>query len=147
MARTIAGVTEDIEAMRFNTAISKLMVCVREITRDEGLYRKEAEEFVLLLAPLAPHLAEELWNRLGHSDSLAYEAWPEANGELLEDDKISIVLQVNGKKRDELQVDKSISEADLKELALASEKVQGHLSGREPKKVIVVPGRLVNIVG
>ena len=147
MARTIAGVTEDIEAMRFNTSISKLMVCVRDITRNDELFREEAEKFVLLLSPLAPHLAEELWNQLGHAESLAYESWPEVDGDLLEDEKTQIVIQVNGKKRDELEVDKSISEADLKELALTSEKVQAHLSGREPKKVIVVPGRLVNIVG
>jgi leucyl-tRNA synthetase len=140
-------VTEDIEGMRFNTAISKLMVFVRDITRDDELPREAAENLVLLLAPLAPHLAEELWNRLGHSESLAYEPWPEAVGKLLEEEQIQIVIQVNGKKRDELRVAKNIAEADLEKLALASEKVQNHLSGREPKRVIVVPGRLVNIVG
>jgi leucyl-tRNA synthetase len=147
LARTIRGVTEDIEGMRFNTAISKLMVFVRDITRDDELPREAAETLVLLLAPLAPHLAEELWNRLGHSESLAYEPWPEAVGKLLEEEQIQIVIQVNGKKRDELRVAKNIAEADLEKLALASEKVQNHLSGREPKRVIVVPGRLVNIVG
>ena len=109
MARTIAGVTEDIEAMRFNTSISKLMVCVRDITRNGELFREEAEKFVLLLSPLAPHLAEELWNQLGHAESLAYESWPEVDGDLLEDEKTQIVIQVNGKKRDELEVDKSLS--------------------------------------
>ena len=147
LARTIRGVTEDIEGMRFNTAISKLMVFVRDITRDDELPREAAENLVLLLAPLAPHLAEELWNRLGHSESLAYQPWPEAVGKLLEEEQIQIVIQVNGKKRDELRVAKNIAEADLEKLALASEKVQNHLSGREPKRVIVVPGRLINIVG
>jgi leucyl-tRNA synthetase len=146
-ARTIIGVTEDIEAMRFNTAISKLMVFVRDITRDAPLPRESAEAMVLLLAPMAPHLAEELWQRLGHGDTLAYAPWPEADASLLVEDVLLIIAQVNGKKRDELQVPKDASNEAIEALALASEKVQVHLGGRTPKKVIVVPGRLVNIVG
>ncbi len=146
-ARTIAGVTEDIEAMRFNTAISKLMVFVRDITRDAPLPRDAAEALVLLLAPMAPHIAEELWQALGHAESIAYAPWPEADAALLVEDVVLIVAQVNGKKRDELRVLKDATKADIEALALASEKVQAHLGGREPKKVIVVPGRLVNIVG
>jgi leucyl-tRNA synthetase len=146
-AQTIAGVTEEIENMRFNTAISKLMVLVRDIAKDAPLPREAAEALVLLLAPLAPHLAEELWQRLGHPDTLAYEPWPVADESLLVEDEITIVAQVNGKKRDELRVPKDATRDQIEALALASERVQSHLGGREPKKVIVVPGRLVNIVG
>jgi len=149
LARTIDGVTVDLEAMRFNTAISKLMVFLRDVMKgSEGsLPRRLAEPFILLLSPMAPHLAEELWQQLGHAESLAHEPWPIANPEYLIDDTVTIVLQVNGKRRDEIQVAADASRESIEKIALASPKVQKHLAGREPKKVIVVPGRLVNIVG
>jgi leucyl-tRNA synthetase len=147
LARTIDGVTQDLEAMRFNTAISKLMVFARDITKDAPLPRSAAEPFVLLLSPLAPHIAEELWSALGHDESIAYEPWPEADPALLVEDEITLIAQVNGKKRDELKVPKNADKDEIEAIALASEKVQAHLGGRDPKKVIVVPGRLVNIVG
>jgi leucyl-tRNA synthetase len=146
-AQTIAGVTDDLEAMRFNTAISKLMVFARDITKDAPLPRASAEPFLLLLAPLAPHLAEEIWQRLGHRDSLAYAPWPVADPALLVSDEITLVVQVNGKKRGEIQVPADVSDADAQARALALEAVQRILEGRAPKKVIVVKGRLVNIVG
>jgi leucyl-tRNA synthetase len=156
-ARTIAGVSEDLDEMRFNTAISKLMVFVRDITRNEGktkgrnevepLPRNAAEAFVLLIAPMAPHFAEELWSALGHDGTLAYERWPEANEALLVEAEITLILQVNGKKRDEIRVSADASREQIEALALGSERVRKHLAGREPKKVIVVPGRLVNVVG
>jgi leucyl-tRNA synthetase len=96
---------------------------------------------------MAPHIAEDLWRALGHADTLCYEAWPTADASLLEDDTIKLVLQINGKKRDELTIAADLSKEEIEALALASEKVQSHLAGRDPKKVIVVPGRLVNIVG
>ena len=146
-AQTIAGVTEDLEAMRFNTAISKLMIFARDIARETPLPRDSAQTFILLLSPMAPHLAEELWSLLGYPDTLAYEAWPEADERLLVDDEITLVVQVNGKKRGEIQVPADVSNEIAQERALAVENVQKILDGREPKKVIVVPGRLVNIVG
>ncbi|HEM47475.1 MAG TPA: hypothetical protein ENO23_10580 [Alphaproteobacteria bacterium] len=146
-ALTIAGVTEDIEAMRFNTAISKLMVYVRDVARDAPPPREGVESLLLLLSPMAPHLAEELWRRLGHEDTLAYEPWPTPDESLLVEDEITIVLQVNGKKRGELQVAKDAPREDVEALALASERVQELLAGRPAKKVVVVPGRLVNVVG
>ncbi len=146
-AQTIAGVTDDIEAMRFNTAISKLMVFSRDITKDAALPRASAESFLLLLAPLAPHLAEEIWQRLGHAESLAYASWPVADPALLVSDEITLVVQVNGKKRGEIQVPVDVSDAQAQASALALEAVQRILEGRSPKKVIVVKGRLVNIVG
>jgi leucyl-tRNA synthetase len=146
-AQTIVGVTEDLEAMRFNTAISKLMIFARDITRDAPMPRESAEIFLLLLAPMAPHLAEEIWEQLGHETSLAYTPWPIADESLLVEDEITLVLQVNGKKRDEIRVPADISKEAAEARALASPAVQKILDGRAPKKVIVVPGRLVNIVG
>jgi len=145
-ARTIAGVTEDLEAMRFNTAISKLMVFARDIAKTAPLPRDSAVCLTLLLAPMAPHLAEELWSLLGNEKTLAYECWPVADESLLASDEITLVVQVNGKKRGEIQVPADISAEDAEQRALAVENVQRILDGREPKKVIVVPGRLVNIV-
>jgi len=146
-AQTIQGVTDDLEAMRFNTAISKLMVFARDITREDPLTHEAAEAFVLLLAPLAPHLAEELWQCLGHEQSLGHEPWPEADVSLLESDEVELVIQVNGKKRGDLSVAADADEATIRTAALEHEAVHKHLGNRDPKKVIVVPGRLVNIVG
>jgi leucyl-tRNA synthetase len=146
-ARAIAGVTEDLEAMRFNTAISKLMVFTREVAREAPLPRRAAEALVLLLSPMAPHLGEELWQRLGHPKTLAYEPWPVADPALLVDEQLTLVVQVNGKKRDEIRVAAGAPEEAVREAALALESVRRHLDGRAPKKVIVVPGRLVNVVG
>ena len=123
------------------------MVFVRDATQEGPLGRDAANAFVRLLSPLAPHLADELAEQLGHAGSLAHEPWPEADEALLVDETISLVAQVNGKRRDEIQVPADADEAQVREAALASEKVQRALDGREPKKVIVVPGRLVNLVG
>jgi leucyl-tRNA synthetase len=146
-AQTIAGVTEDLEGMRFNTAISKLMVYARDVMKEAPLPREGAEAFVLMLAPMAPHLGEELWSLLGHDESLAHAPWPKADESLLVADEITLVVQVNGKKRGEIQVPAQVSDDEARERALAVENVQKTLGGREPKKVIVVPGRLVNVVG
>jgi leucyl-tRNA synthetase len=143
----IAGVTDDLEAMRFNTAISKLMVFAKDVVRDAPLPRRAAEVLVLLVSPLAPHLGEELWQRLGHAKSLAYEPWPTADPALLLDSEVTLVVQVNGKKRDEIRLPADAGEAAVREAALALESVRKHLDGRAPKKVVVVPGRLVNVVG
>jgi leucyl-tRNA synthetase len=146
-AETIAGVSGDLEAMRFNTAISKLMVFARDITHDAPLPRASADAFLLLLAPMAPHLAEEIWQRLGNRESLAYAPWPVADPALLVRDEITLVVQVNGKKRGEIQVPADVSDSDAQSRALALDAVQRILEGRAPKKVIVVKGRLVNVVG
>jgi leucyl-tRNA synthetase len=147
VAQTIQGVTEDLEAMRFNTAISKLMVLVRDITKAAPLPENAARALVLLLSPFAPHFGEELWGKLGGSGSLAYEPWPEADPAWLVNETVTLAVQVNGKRRAEIEVPESASEDDVRAAALATEIVQRHLDGREPKRVIVVPGRLVNIVG
>jgi leucyl-tRNA synthetase len=146
-AKTIAGVTDDLENIRFNTAISKLMVFSREIAEGATLPRGAASVFLRLLAPFAPHLAEELWQALGHQASLAREPWPEPDPDHLVEDTVTLVVQVNGKKRDEVQVPAEADRETIEAAALALEKVQRHLEGREPRKVVVVPGRLVNVVG
>ncbi len=146
-AKLIHGVTQDIEAMRFNTAIAKLMLFSREIARNAALPREIAEVFALLLAPFAPHLAEELWQRLGHPRSLAREAWPVADAALLEERRLTLAVQINGKRRDEIEVPADADEETIRRTALASPAVARQLGGREPTRVIVVPGRLVNIVG
>ena len=145
LARTLQGVTEDIEAMRFNTAISKLMVFVRDV--GSPVPAAAARRFALLLSPFAPHLAEELWQRLGGTASLAHEPWPEADPAWLVAETMTLAVQVNGKRRDEITVAADADEETIRQAALGCEAVQRHLGGRVPRKLIVVPGRLVNIVG
>jgi leucyl-tRNA synthetase len=147
LARTIAGVTKDIDELGFNTAISKLMVFTRDIVKDAPLPREAGEAFVLLLAPFAPHLAEEIWQRLGHTRSLADSPWPAADPACLVSETMRLAVQVNGKRRDEIEVPVDADESAIRAAALAAPNVRKHLEGRTPKKVIVVPGRLVNIVG
>ena len=145
-AHTIRGVTDDLDVLALNTAISKLMVWARDVARSGPVPREGADAFVRLLAPFAPHLAEELWRKLGHDESLAYAAWPEADAALLVSETVRIAVQVNGKRRDEIEVPADADEETILAAARASERVQKHMSGREPRKVIVVPGRLVNFV-
>ncbi len=148
VAETVAGVTDDVDDMRFNTAISKLMVFVRDVARDgAALPAAAADAFVRLLSPFAPHLAEELWRHLGNDTSVALAEWPEADASLLVREVVRLAVQVNGKRRDEIEVAADADQDAIRAAALASEAVQRHLDGRDPKKVIVVPGRLVNIVG
>jgi len=144
--QTIKKVGEDTEVLAFNTAISQMMIFVNEVTAQEKRPRKLLEPFVLLLAPYAPHLAEEIWEKLGHQQSLAYEPWPQFEPALLKEDTVTIVLQVNGKLRDRADVPAQHSPAELEILALANDRVKEHLAGKQVKKVIVVPGKLVNIV-
>jgi leucyl-tRNA synthetase len=143
VATTVQGVSDDIEAMRFNTAISKLMVFVRDVGRETPIARGAADAFVRLLAP---HIAEELWQKLGHPESISYAPWPVADPAMLLADTVMIAVQVNGKRRAEVEVPAQADEEAVKAAALANENVQRHLEGKTPRKVIVVKGRLVNIV-
>ncbi|MDX6438149.1 MAG: leucyl-tRNA synthetase [Gaiellaceae bacterium] len=145
---TIAKATDDIgRRFAFNTAISAVMELVNELSRDtsNGDARFAAETAISLIQPYAPHVAEELWAKLGN-ERLWEQPWPEADQSMLERETVEIVLQVNGKLRDRLQVPASIGEEELVALARASERVQAHLNGGEPRKTIVVPGKLVNFV-
>ena len=146
--RTIAGVAEDYVALRNNTAAAKLIEYTNHLTKEhrDSVPRAAVEPLVLMLAPLAPHLAEELWLRLGHTTSLAHGPFPEADPAYLVDDTVEYPVQVNGKVRGRVVVAADADEDILKAEALADEKVQAFLAGATPRKVIVVPGRLVNLV-
>ena len=144
--QTIKKVTEDTEALAFNTAISQMMIFVNEVTAQATRPRDLLEPFVKLVAPYAPHVAEELWERLGHQQSLAYAPWPAYDAALLVEDSVTIVVQINGKVRDRIAVPATATAAELEQFALANLRVRDGLAGKTPKKVIVVPGKLVNIV-
>ncbi|WP_372667530.1 leucine--tRNA ligase [Amycolatopsis kentuckyensis] len=148
--RTISGVREDYAEMRFNTAGAKLIELNNHVTKVYGAAastpRELAEPLVLMLAPLAPHLAEELWHRLGHADSLVQGPFPVVDEKYLVEDSVEYPIQVNGKVRSRVTVAASASQDEVQAAALADEKVAAMVGDGSPRKVIVVPGRLVNIV-
>ena len=144
--QTVKKVTEDFDGLRFNTAISQMMVFINEAYKADNLPKEYIEGFVKMLSPIAPHLAEELWNKLGHSETVTYEAWPTFDESKLVDDEIEIVVQVNGKVRSKLTVAKDSTKEQLEEAALADEHVQKAAEGKQVRKVIAIPGKLVNIV-
>jgi leucyl-tRNA synthetase len=146
VARTVAAVTDDVAALRFNTAISRLMEFVNFFTGQETRPVSAMESFVLLLAPFAPHIGEELWSILGHEHSLAYQPWPVYDPALLLEDTIEIPIQVNGKLRARLMVAADASTEQIQEQARADAKVATHLEGKTIIKAVVVPGKLVNFV-
>src|SRR3989339_356680 len=134
--QTIKKVTEDIDAMRFNTAIAKMMELVNEMSKADKISVVNYTYLVQILAPFAPHLCEELWDVLGHEKSLACESWPQFNPELIKESEVTLAVQVNGKLRDTITVAADISEEEAKRTALSSEAVKKWLEGKEPKKVI-----------
>ncbi|AUD13556.1 MULTISPECIES: leucine--tRNA ligase [unclassified Planococcus (in: firmicutes)] len=144
--QTVKKVTEDFDGLRFNTAISQMMVFINEAYKADNLPKEYIEGFVKMLSPIAPHLAEELWNKLGHSETVTYEAWPTYDESKLVDDEVEIVVQVNGKVRSKLTVAKDSTKEQLEEAALADEHVQKAAEGKQVRKVIAIPGKLVNIV-
>ncbi len=144
--QTIQKVTNDLDGMRFNTAIAAMMELTNHLTPLPVRPRSVLEPFVLLLSPFAPHLAEELWRVLCHKDTLAYEPWPAFDPALAKEDAIEVPVQINGKVRHRLMVPAETDAKALEALALADPKVRELLAGKAPRKVIVVPGKLVNIV-
>jgi leucyl-tRNA synthetase len=144
--RTIKKVTEDIEQLKFHTAISSLMVFINEMMKLPARSLSTIKTFVLLVSPFAPHLAEELWEKLGNQKTLVYEAWPVYDETYLVEDQVEVVVQVSGKVRSRLVVPKGLNENQLKEKVLSDDNTKRWLEGKEIKKVIVVPDRLVNIV-
>jgi leucyl-tRNA synthetase len=143
---TVKKVTENYEGLRFNTAISQLMVFVNEANKAGQLPREYAEGFVKLLSPVAPHIAEELWNKLGYKDTISYEEWPVYDESKLVDDVVEIVIQVNGKLKAKMNVPADASKDDLEELSLSAETIKEQIDGKTVRKIITVPGKLVNIV-
>ena len=144
---TVKAVTEQLEAMKFNTAIAQLMVFVNAANKEDKLFADYAKGFVQLLAPFAPHLSEELWQTLTQSgESISYVAWPTWDEAKLVENDVEIVIQIKGKVRAKLVVPKDSSREELEKLALANDKIQTEIAGKDIIKVIAVPNKLVNIV-
>jgi leucyl-tRNA synthetase len=143
---TVKKVTEDYEGLRFNTAISQLMVFVNEANKQEVLPKDFMQGFVKMLSPIAPHICEELWEMLGGEGSIAYASWPVWDEAQLVENEVEIVVQVNGKLKAKMTIAANISGSDMEEAALKDESVQQSIEGKTIRKVITVPGKLVNIV-
>lgn len=143
---TVQKVTKDYENLHFNTAISQMMVFVNEGYKAEKISKQFIEGFIKLLYPVAPHICEELWNRVGNEDTITYETWPAFDESKLVEAEVEVVIQVMGKVRSKVKVAKDISKDDLEAIALEDEKVKQWIDGKTVRKVIVVPGKLVNIV-
>ncbi|MFP4637703.1 MAG: leucine--tRNA ligase [Spirochaetaceae bacterium] len=144
--KTIKKVTEDTEGLEFNTAIAQMMIYVNELFKQQVMHRSLWEPFVLLIAPYAPHIAEEMWQKLGYDESLAYHPWPSYDEELTKDEEVEIVVQVNGKIRARLNAPLDTGEEELKEQALSHERVRQYTDGKTIRKVVTVPNKLVNVV-
>jgi leucyl-tRNA synthetase len=144
--KTIKAVTDDIEKLSFNTAISRMMEFTNEVSQHEPRPKAILAPFVLLLSPYAPHIAEELWQLLGHNQTLAYEPWPEYDPQLLAETEIEIPVQINGKLRARIRVPAGADQSRLQKLAESHEAIASLLAGKTVVKAVVVPGRLVNFV-
>jgi leucyl-tRNA synthetase len=144
--QTVKKVTEDYEGLRFNTAISQMMVFINEAYKATVLPKSYMEGFVKLLSPVCPHIAEELWEKLGHSETISYEAWPAYDEAKLVDEEVEIVVQVNGKVKAKLMVPTAATKEALEGIAMDDDRVKEQIEGKTVRKVITVPGKLVNIV-
>ena len=143
--QSVKKIGEDIDGLAFNTAISQLMILTNAFTEAGGVPEAMVDGYLKILAPFAPHLAEEIWHRVAREGSVQTSGWPKYDASKIVSANFELVVQVNGKVRDRIEVASDISEADAKAKALASEKVQKHLEGHEPKQVIYVKGKLVSI--
>jgi len=145
--QTIKKITEDIESLRFNTAISALMILVNELSScKEKFTKNELRILLLLLAPFAPHITEELWFQSGWQGSIHCQKWPKYDSKLIKEEKIQLIIQINGKVRDRIEVDSGICREEAEELTFKQKKVKNRLSGKTVKKVVFVPGKLINLV-
>jgi leucyl-tRNA synthetase len=144
--KTVKKVTNDYESLAFNTAISQLMIFINEAYKAKQIYIGFLEGFIKLLYPICPHIGEELWEMLGHTNTITYESFPTYEEEKTKDDVITIVISINGKVRDKLEVEPGLDKDTLLKLAFESEKVNSFINGKEILKTIVVPNKLINIV-
>jgi leucyl-tRNA synthetase len=144
--KTIKKITEDIDRFSFNTSVSNFMICVNELTEAKCNKRAILEPLIICLSPYAPHITEELWNLLGHNDSIAYETFPEANENYLIDDAFNYPISFNGKTRLNIELAANLSAAEIENEVMGREEVQKYLEGKTPKKIIIVPKKIVNIV-
>jgi len=145
--KTIKKVTEDIENFSFNTSVSTFMICVNELNAQKCNSREVLEPLAVLIAPYAPHIAEELWSKLGHSGSISTATYPEFEEKFLVESTKNYPISFNGKMRFTMELPMDMSKDDIEKTVMADERTQKQLDGRTPKKVIVVPGKIVNIVG
>lgn len=144
--QTVKKVTEDFESLSFNTAISQLMVFVNEAYKTDKIYIGFIEGLVKLLSPVCPHVSEEMWESLGHNNTIAYEAWPTFDIEKTKDNDVTYAISVNGKLRDTILMPLNSAKEDVEKTALDSEKIKKHTEGHTIVKIIVVPNKIVNIV-
>ncbi|CAH0192576.1 MULTISPECIES: leucine--tRNA ligase [Peribacillus] len=144
--QTVKKVTENYEELKFNTAISQLMVFINDAYKADSLPKVYIEGFVKLLAPVAPHIAEEIWSKLGHSESITYGTWPAFDEAKLVDNEVEIVIQINGKVKAKLMVPTDTTKEKLEEIAMGDDSIKEQIDGKTIRKVIAVPGKLVNIV-
>lgn len=144
--KTIKKITEDIERFSFNTSVSNFMICVNELQEQKCNKRAILEPLLILISPYAPHITEELWSRLGHPDSIAFETFPEANEAYLADDAFTYPISFNGKMRLNLELPATLTVAEIEKEVMGREDVQKYLEGKTPKKIIIVPKKIVNIV-
>ena len=144
--QTIKKVTEDYESLNFNTAISQMMIFINAVYKEGYMPKEYALGFVKILSPLCPHLAEELWEMLGHDNTITYESWPTYDEEKTKENDVEIAIQINGKVRDTIRVSKETSKEELEKKALDRDVIKKWIEGKEIVKTIVVPGRIVNIV-
>jgi len=144
--QTIKKVGNDIENLRFNTAISAMMIFINLATKKGKITRRTAETFIKILSPFAPHLAEELWNLAGHNKTIAYEPWPEYNEEYLKEDTFEYPVSFNGKLRFKLELPLSMDKEEIVDRVVSDPRSAKWLSGKKPENVIVVPGKIINVV-
>jgi len=144
--KTIKKIVEDIERFSFNTSVSNFMICVNELTELKCNKREVLEPLAIIISPYAPHVAEELWEKLGHTESIFKQSFPAVNESYLVESSFNYPISFNGKTRFMQELDLSVPKEEVEKIVMAMEKTQQYLEGKTPKKVIVVPGKIVNIV-
>jgi leucyl-tRNA synthetase len=144
--KTIKKITEDIERFSYNTSVSNFMICVNELTEQKCNKRQVLESLLILVSPYAPHIAEELWEKCEHKESIALAAFPEFNPEYLVEDSFVYPISFNGKMRLNIELPAGLSAQEIEKEVMSREDVLKHLNGASPKKIIVVPKKIVNIV-
>ena len=144
--QTVKKVTEDFESLNFNTAISQMMIFINAVYKEDTLPVEYAEGFIKLLNPVVPHMTEEIWEKMGHKETIAFEPWPVYDESKLKDDVVTVVVQVNGKVRGKMEVASSISKEEMESKAFAIDNVKQYTENKEIVKVITIPKKLVNIV-
>ena len=145
--KTIKKVTEDIESFSFNTSVSQFMICVNELAQQKCHHRAILEPLAIIVAPYAPHIAEELWNALGNEKSISTVAFPKFEDKYLVESEKEYPVSFNGKMRFTLKLPLDLTKEQIQEIVMADERTQAQLAGKSPKNIIIVPGKIINIVG